>query len=290
MADLKFKKLYFLGPEGTYAEKAMKILVKTLDIKADEIIPKNPVTKIIQTVDNEKDSAAVLPIENSIEGIVRETIDNLIIVKDNTLKITAETIIPINHCLVSLSDDIRNIKTIISHSQALDQCSGFISENLPDTQVISAPSTALAAKFVKEHGSEYAAIASETSAEKFGLNILARNINNEKDNKTRFILFSRMELKPEKQNKTSVFFSVKNEPGTLFNVLKIFNEYNINLLYIESRPSKKLLGEYNFCVDIDGYKSDKNIVSALSDIGKITNSLKITGSYPKFMNNNVTIS
>lgn len=290
MADLKFNKLYFLGPEGTYAEKAMKLLVKMFNIEAGEIIPKNPVTKILQTVDNENDSAAVLPIENSIEGIVRETIDNMIVLKDNSLKITAETIIPISHCLVSVSDEIKNIKTVLSHSQALDQCSGFISKNLPDVQIISVPSTAYAAQFAKEHGSEYAAIASETSAEKFGLNILARNVNDEKDNKTRFILLSRTELKPEKQNKTSIFFSVKNEPGTLFNVLKIFNEYNINLLYIESRPSKKLLGEYNFCVDIDGHKSDKNILSAVSDIKKITNSLKITGSYPKFTNNTVTIS
>lgn len=289
MADLKFNKLYFLGPEGTYAEKAMNILVKTFNIEADEKIPKNPITKILQTVDKEKDSAAVLPIENSIEGIVRESIDNILVLKDETLKITAETIIPICHCLVSVSDDKKNIKTIISHSQALDQCSGFISENFSDVQIISASSTALAAKLVKEKGSEYAAIASETSAEKFELNILAKNVNDKKDNKTRFILLSRTELKPEKQNKTSIFFSVKNEPGTLFNVLKIFNKYNINLLYIESRPSKKLMGEYNFCVDIDGYKSDKNIISALSDIKMITNSLKITGSYPKFSENNVTI-
>lgn len=282
MSDFKFNKLYYLGPEGTYAQKAMNALVKTLNISADEIIPQNPITKILKTIDVEKNSAAILPIENSIEGIVRETIDNFVICKDETLKITAETVIPIKHCLISVSESIKDIKTVISHRQALEQCSGFICKNLPDVKTVSVSSTAEAARLVKEKGLGFAAIASETAAENFGLNILESNINDEKDNKTRFILISRKEHEHTDNDKTSLFFAVNNEPGTLFNVLKIFNEHNINLLYIESRPSKKQMGEYNFCVDIEGHISDKNIEAAFLKIRKHTNSLKINGSYPRF--------
>ena len=288
MGELNFKKLYFLGPEGTYAQKAMELIVKTLDITCGEIVPKNPITGILKTVDEEEFSAAVLPIENSIEGIVRETIDNLVVIKDERVRITAETVVPISHCLVSVSDDIKNIRTVISHSQALDQCSGYINKNLPNVSVVSSPSTGEAAKIAKSKGIEYAAICSKTAAEKFGLNILEKQINDINDNKTRFILVSRCSLKPSGNDKTSLFFSVKNEPGSLFNVLKIFNEHAINMLYIESRPSKKLMGEYNFCVDIEGYKNDENIISAISEIRKNTNTLKITGSYPVFKSENVT--
>lgn len=282
MGELKFKKLYFLGPEGTYAQMAMNIMKDTLNIFCDKIVPKNPITSVIKAVDSEIDSAAVLPIENSIEGIVRETIDNLVVMKDENIKITAETIVPIHHCLASVSDNIDTIKTVISHPQALDQCSGYINKNLPNANVISSPSTGEAAKFVKEKGVEYASISSEIAAEKFGLNILETNINDVKDNKTRFILISRFSPKPSEHDKTSLFFSVKNEPGSLYNVLKIFYEHGINMLYIESRPSKKLMGEYNFCVDIEGSQYDDNIIAAISEIKKNTNILKISGSYPKF--------
>ena len=202
--------------------------------------------------------------------------------KDKEIKITAETIIPISHCLISVSENIKTVKTIVSHPQALDQCSGYINKNFTDINVVSSPSTGEAAKVVKAKGAEYASISSEIAAEKFGLNILAKNINDIKENKTRFILLSRYSSKPSGNDKTSLYFSVKNEPGSLYNVLKIFNEHEINMLYIESRPSKKLMGEYNFCVDIEGHQDDENIKSALLKIRKNTNLLQITGSYPKF--------
>ena len=282
MVALNFEKLYFLGPEGTYAQKAMNSLIETYNITAEEIIPKNPISGILKILDKEKHSAAVLPIENSIEGIVRETIDNLVIMSNEEIKITAETIIPIHHCLVSSSDNLNDIKIIISHPQALDQCSGYINSKFPNVKVISSPSTAEAAKSLLFLGKEYAAISSEIAADKFRLNILDKNINDIKDNKTRFVLLSEYSFEPSNNDKTSLFFSVKNEPGSLYNILQIFNEHKINMLYIESRPSKKLMGEYNFCIDIEGHQTDKNIVNALSEIKATTNTLKITGSYPKF--------
>ena len=282
MNILNAKKLYFLGPEGTYAQQAMEQLVAKYDIKVEQKIPLNPITAILKTVDNDKNALAVLPIENSIEGIVRETIDNLVKLEDKNLKITAETVIPISHCLMSEAKNPSEIKYIISHPQALGQCSGYICENLQGVTVLEAASTSEAARQAKEKGKEYAAIASKIAAKNFDLNILAEQINDEKDNKTRFILLTRIPLSATENAKTSIFFSVKNEPGSLVKVLNIFDQENINLMYIESRPSKKKMGEYNFCLDLEGHVTDKNIASAIEKAEKITNRIVVTGSYPQF--------
>lgn len=282
MNILNAKKLYFLGPEGTYAQQAMEQLVAKYDIKVEQKIPLNPITAILKTVDNDKNAFAVLPIENSIEGIVRETIDNLVKLEDENLKITAETVIPISHCLMSEAKNPSEIKYIISHPQALGQCSGYICENLKGVTVLEAASTSEAARQAKEKGKEYTAIASKIAAKNFDLNILAEQINDEKDNKTRFILLTRTPLSATENAKTSIFFSVKNEPGSLVKVLNIFDQENINLMYIESRPSKKKMGEYNFCLDLEGHVTDKNIASAIEKAEKITNRIVVTGSYPQF--------
>ncbi len=282
MNILNAEKLYFLGPEGTYAQQAMEQLVAKYDIKVEQKIPLNPITAILKTVDNDKNAFAVLPIENSIEGIVRETIDNLVKLEDENLKITAETVIPISHCLMSEAKNPSEIKYIISHPQALGQCSGYICENLKGVTVLETASTSEAARQAKEKGKEYAAIASKIAAKNFDLNILAEQINDEKDNKTRFILLTRTPLSATENAKTSIFFSVKNEPGSLVKVLNIFDQENINLMYIESRPSKKKMGEYNFCLDLEGHVTDKNIASAIEKAEKITNRIVVTGSYPQF--------
>ena len=282
MNILNAEKLYFLGPEGTYAQQAMEQLVAKYDIKVEQKIPLNPITAILKTVDNDKNAFAVLPIENSIEGIVRETIDNLVKLEDENLKITAETVIPISHCLMSEAKNPSEIKYIISHPQALGQCSGYICENLKGVTVLETASTSEAARQAKEKGKEYAAIASKIAAKNFDLNILAEQINDEKDNKTRFILLTRTPLSATENAKTSIFFSVKNEPGSLVKVLNIFDQEKINLMYIESRPSKKKMGEYNFCLDLEGHVTDKNIASAIEKAEKITNRIVVTGSYPQF--------
>ncbi|MBQ2645371.1 prephenate dehydratase [bacterium] len=282
MNILKTKNLYYLGPEGSYAQSAMHCFVDDLNICAENLIPLKPITKILQTIDENPDDMAVLPIENSIEGIVRETIDNLIKINNKSINISAETVIPIKHCLVSQSNNISDITNILSHPQALGQCSEYICKHFQGVNIIETSSTSEAAKIAKQKGNQYAAIASELTAGIYNLNILKKEINDEKDNKTRFILLSNKNNNDVNDNKTSIFFTVINEPGSLVNVLNIFHKYNINLLYIESRPSKKKMGEYNFYVDIDGNINDKNINAAINLTERITKKLIILGSYPKF--------
>lgn len=283
MNIFKADNLYFLGPEGTYAHSAMRKFVKNLDIKVKNIIPVYPITAVFKAIENDRNAIAVLPIENSIEGIVRETIDNLVKLEDKNFKIVAETVIPINHCLMSKSTDKADIKEVISHSQALGQCSGYLCKNFPNVRITPSSSTSEAAKSLQDKDNSYAAIAAEVAADLYGLNILDKNINDVLDNKTRFILLARGEMPATGCDKTSIFFSVNNEPGALFNVLSIFNMYKINMLFIDSRPSRKKMGEYNFSIDLEGHKTDSKVEAALNLVSEYTGNLIVTGSYPRYV-------
>ena len=277
------KELLFLGPKGTYCEIAKNQFLSIFSQKNIQQVPFSTVKSIIEYTDKNPNTVAVIPIENSIEGVVRETMDNLLNVKDNNLQITAETIIPVNHCLVSKSKDIKKIKKIISHPQALAQCQNFIAKSFgSNIEQIEKASTGKAASELNELDETYAAIANQHTAELFGLNILAKNINDEKDNKTRFVMISRFKTTSSNNDKTSIAFTTKNQPGALVKVLNVFDSLNINLLYIDSRPSKKNLGEYVFFVDFEGHVSDNAAQKVLDLIKLNTNYIKLIGSYRKF--------
>ena len=279
----EIKELLFLGPEGTYCEVAKNQIAAALPFSVPAQIPLSTVKSIIDYTDQNKFAAAVLPIENSIEGIVRETMDNLLNIKDPSLQITAETVVPVNHCLVSKAKDIKKIKKIISHPQALAQCRNFIQKTFSDDiEQIEKASTSRAAKELIDLDDSFAAISNKRSAELFGLNILAKNINDEKDNKTRFVFLSRSKTSPSGNDKTSIAFVTKNQPGALVKVLNVFDSLNINLLYIDSRPSKKNLGEYVFFTDFEGHIEDEPSRKVLDLIKLNTNYIKVLGSYKRF--------
>lgn len=275
--------ILYLGPEGTYCEIAKNqfvSLIPSSDLKQTTF---STVKSIIEYVDKNEHAAGIIPIENSIEGIVRETMDNLLNVKDGNLKITAETVIPVNHCLVSKAKDIKKIKKIISHPQALAQCQNFVSKTFgTDIEQIEKASTGRAAQELSTLDESYAAIANKRTAELFKLNILAKNINDELDNKTRFVLISRSTTTATGEDKTSIAFVTKNQPGALVKVLNVFDSLNINLLYIDSRPSKKNLGEYVFFVDFEGHINDEPAKKVLDLIKLNTNYIKLLGSYRRF--------
>ena len=267
------KKLYFLGPNGTYSEVSAKKIEKVLNEKL-ELIPVSTIAKIVELVEK-TGNYGVLPIENSIEGIVRQTIDSLL---DALVQINLQTEIEIKHCIFSKGKK-ENIKHIISHPQALAQCSKYILNNFDEKiDLIEAKSTAEAARGLLNKNISYAAISSFDVGNELGYNLIDTNIGDIKDNKTRFILISKNVLNLAKKTRTSIVFNTKNEPGALLEILGIFKKYNLNLVYIESRPSKKVFGEYNFFADID--KGIDEVSSALDEIKKACNFFKILGSYP----------
>lgn len=274
--------LLFLGPQGSYCEEAKNQFLRMLPFPNIKQKPFPNIKSIINYLQNNEYAAAVVPVENSIEGIVRETLDNLLTI-DNHIQICAETVIPIKHCLLSKTNDIKNIKKIISHPQALAQCQKFIEKNFDcNIELIEKASTSKAAQELTQLDNSYAAIANVKTAELFNLNILYKNINDEIDNKTRFIFLSRNNTTHTGQDKTSIAFETKNQSGALVKVLNVFDSLNINLLYIDSRPSKKHLGEYVFFVDFEGHINNEPSQKVLDLIKLNTNFVKILGSYKQF--------
>lgn len=268
------KKIYFLGPYGTYSQIALEKFKAKTGIKA-EFEPVNTIAKIIEKVDKEENISALLPVENSIEGVVRGTLDGLFAC-ENDVRIQAATEIKIENCLISNSKK-EDIKYIISHPQPLAQCQNYICANFSDVKVVSATSSAAATASLKEKGEGWASIGNELCAKMYDIPVLERNINDSDDNKTRFIFISKNKIDFGERCRTSLVFSTSQAPGSLAVALNVFREHNLNLIYIESRPSKRELGEYNFFADIDC--DVKNMENALLDLKKVTQYYRILGSY-----------
>ena len=266
------RKIYYLGPKGTYSEYAAKKIKDILNLDL-ELIPISTIAKIVDIVQKDN-SLAMLPIENSIEGIVRPAIDCL---HESQLEIQAQIEIDVKHCLYSKGKK-ENIKHIISHPQALAQCQKYILNNFDENiDLINTSSTAHAVYELDNKDETYAAIAS-CFLDGNNVNLLEKNIQDYKANKTRFVLASKEKFDFAKNTRTSIVFNTKNEPGALLKVLEIFKKHGLNLIYLESRPSKKVFGEYNFFADID--KGDKEIKEALLEIKQACNYYKFLGSYP----------
>lgn len=270
------KKILYLGPNGSNSQFASALFCEKLGIKA-ELAGVSTITKAIEILDEEKDTtAAILPIENSIEGIVRETIDNLVKTKTDVC-IQAELSVPICHCLIAKGKK-EEIKTIVSITQAIAQCKNYIADNFDkDINILLYTSTSGAAQFVSGKDNSYAAVASELCASLYGLNVIERGINDVKDNKTRFILVSKKNLNIENKKRTSIAFTTENKPGALLAILEIFKKNNLNCIYLESRPSKKVFGEYIFYADID--RGDDEIKGALDEIKQKCTYQRLLGSY-----------
>ena len=273
--------IYYLGPEGTYTNQALELFISNEKLKYSKTEPLKTIKAVLKAVDEEKNAYGVVPIENSIEGIVRETIDNLIRLKNDDVRVISEVALSISHALMSKAKDKSKIKTIISHPQAIGQCREYLDKNFPDVKIIEETSTAEAAKKAAEFGESAAAIANEMAARIFKLNIIDKDINDEKDNKTRFFLIGKAVTLPSQADKTSIVFSTKNIAGALAKVLTVFQKHSINLTYIDSRPSKRKLGDYNFFVDVEGHILDKNINSAIKEIRPLISFYRFNGSYKK---------
>ncbi len=272
----------FLGPGGSYTEMAKDAFCKRYEIDAYQN-PLKTIKKVLEFVDNTPNTIGILPIENSIEGAVRETIDNLIRTRNSNIRILSEFVMPISHCLLARTTEISSITGIISHPQALAQCQNFIHNEMPyNMQFIEVASTAEAARKLQEYNLTYAAIGSEKTAENYNLNVLKREINDDPDNKTRFALIGDFETPKSDNDNTTLAFSTENKPGALLEILQIFHDYKINLSYIDSRPSKTKFGEYTFFVDFDGHISDKNISELVEEVKSKTDYFRLVGSYERW--------
>lgn len=280
MTETLIENIYYLGPDGSNAQNAMQKFITVFNINAKNKVPVKSIKNTIESIKKDYSSFGVLPIENSIEGIVRETIDNFLKVNDPEIRIQAELSLPIKHLLLSKNKNTNEIEKIYSHPQALAQCSNYLHKNFPNAELKEVSSTSYAAeKVANSEDNTIAAIANETCAEIFNLNILSDDLNDEKDNTTRFFIIGREKLQKNGTGKTSLTLSTKNEAGALCNVLEIFKAHNINLSYLDSRPSKRHLGEYIFLMELEGYEEDYNIKMAIEELMSYVDYIKILGSF-----------
>lgn len=268
------KKAVYQGVEGAYAHIAARQCfgndadlsnVKTWKDAAD-------------MVKEGKADYAVLPIENSSHGVVSDNFDLLI--KYPELAIIEEVDLKVEHALMSVEGaEINGLKAVYSHPQALGQCSSFFEEHSEITPVATV-NTAVAAKFVKECGDKsIAALASEESAELYGLRILQKSVNKEKTNTTRFIIIGREKTYTEEAKKISLCFETAHRPGALYNILGNFIFNDVNMTMISSRPIPEHPFEYRFFVDIEGRLDMPNVINALSGMGDQVTELSILGNY-----------
>lgn len=311
-----------MGPEGSYSERAAKLWARKNGLRGAEFHYFADIEDAFLAAVGGKTDISVVPVENSIEGSVGVTLDLLL---ENETVIIGEIVVKIEHCLLSKGEP-EKIRVILSHPQGLAQCRHFLKTHFPEAELRSTGSTSHAARLAGEF-EEMAAIASPEAAERYGLKILLSNVQDRKENHTRFIVvrggekvlsgkikgkadsgeklntvFGRnaehklcSETETGTENSSSSAFKTslivyleKDRPGALYELLGFFAKRGINLTKIESRPSKKELGDYYFYIDFEGNTGDAIIKDALEDIkskaGTKSSTLKVLGSYPAFRN------
>ena len=275
----------FLGPRGTFTEEALR---SDASLSAAELRPMRSFVHVLDGVASGQVDYGFVAIENSIEGTVSITMDQLVFEQD--LIIVGEVVIPVTQNLVgppgmSLSD----VKRVVSFPHATGQCRGWLAANLPDVEEVAATSTAEAVREVGEdvgglRDGQTAAIGTALAASLYGLAVLAEEIEDHKDNSTRFVLVARPDQgipAATGHDKTSVVcFQSADRPGSLHGILGQFSARDLNLVKLESRPTKKGLGDYCFIIDFEGHVADEVVADCLRDLHAGLRSLKFLGSYP----------
>lgn len=277
----KIRKLLFLGPRGSYSDFAKNKFIDAFDLNCVSTNLKS-ISGIIKALkdENNEDMAAVIPIENSIEGIVRETLDNLSSLKKEGFKIIAETTLNVEHALIGFCDKKSEIKVVRSHPQALAQCKRYLQANFADSLIEEATlSTSAAIRSLSKEEPSIAAIGSVECARMYDIPVVEEKINDEENNQTRFIFLGKFLAPPTGNDKTSITFSTENKAGALSKILTILEENNINMSYIDSRPSKKELGEYVFYIDFESHINDDKVQKAFDKIKPLVKMFYVIGSY-----------
>lgn len=264
----------FQGELGAYSEEAaFQFFGSSIHLK-----PCESLEDVFKVVERDEVQFGVVPVENSLEGSISQVYDLLL---NSSLKVCGEIKLRVVHCLISIPEArLDLIKKVYSHPQALGQCKTFLKQL--GCESIPTYDTAGSVKFIKEKGTtDRGAVASARAAEIYRMKILAREIEDNPNNFTRFFILSKHDSLPSGNNKTSIVFSVKHKPGALYESLKEFAVRNINLTKIESRPTRQKPWEYNFYLDFEGHREDKVCREALENLENRAIFVKVLGSYPK---------
>ena len=270
-------KVAFLGPEGTFSQEASK---KHFG-QAVETVPVGSIGQVFKEVEKGTVDYGVVPIENSTEGVISYTLD---VFMNSPLKISGEVKLRIHQNLMvnadTSEDDWKNVARIYSHQQSLAQCREWLDNNLPNAERIPVSSNTEAARQTMEDRNS-AAIAGVLAAETYGLKITQSNIEDNKDNTTRFLVIGKQDVPPCGMDKTTLMISAKNRAGALYHLLAPLAANGLDMTRIESRPSRNANWEYYFFMDIDGHIQEENVAKALKELEEEAELVRVLGSYPK---------
>jgi len=263
----------YLGPEGTFTQSAaLKHFGHSVNTTAFGTID-----QVFREVESGASHYGVVPVENSIEGVINHTLDMF---NHSSLTICGEVELRIHHHLLSKDETLDELTHVYSHQQSLAQCRAWLDIHLIKAERITVTSNAEAARLVSNE-KHVAAIASEAAGELYGLNSLASNIEDEPDNTTRFLVIGKDKCLACGNDKTSLIFSAPNKPGALHKMLSCFADNGVSMTRIESRPSRREMWAYVFFVDIEGHAEDKPVTKALLELEEHASMVKLLGSYPR---------
>ena len=275
------KTIAYLGTSGSFTEMAKDYFCAKYNLNAYQM-PFRTIKEIVSYVESDKDAVGIIPVENAKEGIIRETNDNLINSSNENIKILSEAVLPANNCLLSKNSEIYNISGLIAPAPAIARCQEYIKTQLPmHLNIINTADTEEAARLLNSYNLTYAIIGTEKTAEIYNLNILNPNINNDKDNHTKFIMIGDFETEPTEHSISSIAISLLDVPGALFNIVKEFAERKINITYIHATPSKLEANEYILFLDFAGHIKEEQIKAAVDNVEKHTKYFRFMGSYER---------
>jgi chorismate mutase/prephenate dehydratase len=264
----------YLGPEGTFSEQA----VRKHFGRAVEALPAASVDEAFRRCESGAAQFTVVPAENSTEGVVGRTLDLLV---TTPLRICGEIELRVQQNLLSRAGALADVKRVYSHAQSLAQCNGWLAQNLPRAERVPVASNAEAAqRAAGEEGA--AAIAGQAAGERYGLAALARSIEDDPNNTTRFLVLGNVDPQPSGRDRTSLVMSAENKPGAVHALITPFAEHGVSMSRIESRPARArtALWEYLFFIDLEGHQQDRHVAAALAVLRSKAPYLKILGSYP----------
>lgn len=273
------RNIAYLEPQNSFSEMAKDEFCRLHKLNCFTT-PLTTIKQIVDYVAQNPDTVGVLPVENTLDGTIRESLDYLITSKNPNIRIISEIILPIEYCLLSKTTEFYSITGLIATPRLIGKCHDFIQNELPrNLNVIETPTMLEAANDLRNHNLTYASIGNKLIAQNCMLNILKENIHNDKNNMTRYILIGDIETKPTNRDKTAIAFRTNNSPGSLLGILKVFLEHGINLSYISSRPSKVEINEYIFIIIFDGHIQNTDMLKTIKEIKPKTSFFRYLGSY-----------
>ena len=277
-----FNEVICLGMGGSYSEIAKDKLFKAYDL----FLYQRSLTSIkecIEYVDINSNAIAILPVETTYKGIIRETIDNLIQTKNQNIQILAETIIPVNDCILSKTTEFYSLTGLIANPNALGKCKTFVKDEMPrQLNIVVAESMDDSARLLSNYNLTYSIIGTHKTAEIYNLNVLKEHIEDDKNNKRRFIVIGDARTKPTGKDKTSLVLFLEDRQGALLDIVQVFVKYHINITQINSKMMNDNAAEQAVFIDFDGHENDEIIKQLLAELEPLCQCSRVIGSYAKF--------